>query len=112
MLNDLSITSEFQTIIKDEIEGYDLRDFLSDQCTYGQTVFTYYTETTRLYDEYESDCEEWLDDKVYEEGLNPWELFREWDYAIDSDDNKFTVIVAMFEEYCNYLLEGLEQEKR
>lgn len=109
MLNDLKISKIFDEIVKDETQDYDLRAFLSDQCRYGQTVFVYYSETTELYDEYSSDCEEWLDEQVEETGLKPWDLFSEWDYAIDSDDNKFIVVVAMFEEYCCYLLEGLDQ---
>lgn len=110
MLNDLSIIKEFDKIIKDETEDYDLKEFLSDQCLYGQTVFTYYTETTSLYDNYKEDCESWLSDLVDETGLNPWEIFQEWDYAVDSIYNKWYIIVAMFEQYCDYLLEGLEQE--
>ena len=110
MLNNLSITKEFKDIIEDETEDYDLRDFLSDQCRYGQTVFIYYSETTKLYDEYKEDCESWLKDLVDETGMNPWEIFPEWDYAVDSDINKWNIVVAMFEEYCDYLLEDIEYQ--
>lgn len=107
----LDIMDEFDKIIKYETEDYELRAFLKDQCTYGQSVFVYYNETTGLYDEYKADCETWLNSKVDETGLYPWELFSEWDYAVDSIYNKWYIIVAMFEEYCDYLLEGLEQSK-
>ena len=110
MLKDLSIIKEFDAIIKDETQDYDLRLFLSDQCRYGQTVFVYYTETTTLYNTYKADCERWLDDLVDETGLNSWKIFPNWDNAVDSVYNKWTIIISMFEEYCDYLLEGLEQE--
>ena len=105
---DLSILKEFDEMIKYETQDYDLKDFLSDQCRYGQTVFVYYDETTGLYDEYKGDCECWLESIVDETGLNPWDIFPEWDYNVNSVYNKWSIIVAMFEEYCNYLLEGLE----
>ena len=54
MLNELNIVEEFAKIIKEETENYDLKAFLNEQCRYGQTVFTYYAETTALYDEYEA----------------------------------------------------------
>ena len=104
---DLSILKEFDEKIKIETQDYDLKDFLSDQCRYGQDVFVYYDETTGLYDEYKLDCEAWLNDQVDQTGLYPWELFSEWDYAVDSIYNKWYVVIAMFEEYCDYLLEGL-----
>ncbi len=111
MFNDLKIIKEFQEIIKEETQDYNLKDFLNDQCRYGQTVFTYYIETTNLYDEYKEDCDKWLDNLVGETGLDPWELFPMWDYTINSETNKWNVIVSMFENYCDYLLEDLEQEK-
>ena len=112
MLTELSITKEFKGIIEDETEEYDLRDFLSDQCRYGQTAFVYYTETTALYDKYKDDCEYWLDRLVDEMGLDPWDIFPEWDYAVDSIYNKWHIIISMFEEYCDYLLEDLEDQDR
>lgn len=112
MLNDLSITNEFQTIVKDETEDYDLREFLSDQCRYGQTVFTYYNETTKLYDEYKNDCEAWLNSLVDEMGGYPWDIFPEWDFVPDSIYNKWYIIISMFEEYCNYRLEDLEDQDK
>lgn len=108
MLN-LKINKEFDRIIKEATESRLLKEYLEEVDRYGQDEFVYYSETTELYDQYKSDCEEWLDDEVSESGLKPWEIFPNWDYAIDSDDDKFIVIVAMFEEYCNYLLEGLDQ---
>lgn len=108
MLKDLEITKEFDKIVKEQTQDYDLRDFLENECTYGQDAFTYYTETTALYDKYRSDCEKWLESLVEEMGMNPWEIFPEWDYAPDSIYNKWYIVISMFEEYCNYLLEDLE----
>ena len=108
MLNDLSISKVFDEIVKNETEDYDLRAFLTDQCRYGQDVFVYYDETTKLYDKYRSDCEAWLDNLVDETGLNPWEIFPNWDYMPDSIYNKWHIIVAMFEDYCQDMLESLE----
>lgn len=107
MLN-LEIVKEFDKIIKEQTEGYDLREYLQDTQAYGQTAFSYYRETSEMYDKYRSDCETWLEDIVSERGLNPWEIFPNWDIYPDSEINKWFVIVAMLEEYCNYLLDGLE----
>ena len=112
MLTELSITKEFKDIIEDETEDCDLREFLSGQCRYGQTVFVYYDETTELYDEYQEDCEAWLDNLVDEMGLDPWDIFPEWDYAVDSIYNKWYIVISIFEEYCDYLLEDLEDQDK
>ena len=108
---ELSILKEFDEMIKYETQDYDFKDFLSDQCRYGQDVFVYYEDTTALYDKYKVDCETWLDSLVDETGLDPWEIFPIWDYAVNSKENKWYVVVSMFEEYCDHLLEGLDQEK-
>lgn len=108
MLKDLSIVKEFDRVIKDQTEGYDLREYLEEALKYGQTAFTYYRETTELYERYYADCKAWLEDLVDEQGLNPWKIFPGWDIHPDSSINKWIVIVSMFEEYCCYLLEGLE----
>lgn len=108
MLTDLSIVKEFDKIIREETQDYDLRDFLNDQCRYGQDVFVYYDDTTKLYDEFKEDCEKWLNDLVDEMGMYPWDIFPEWDFVPDSIYNKWYVIVGMFEQYCDYLLEGLD----
>lgn len=107
-----NIYKEFDKIINEETQDYDLREFLSNQCTYGQDVIIYYEETTSLYNKYKKDCETWLENSVNETGLNPWELFPNWDVAIDSVYNKWNIVVAMFESYCDYLLEGLDQDKK
>ncbi|AIS73861.1 hypothetical protein LDL_003 [Lactobacillus phage Ldl1] len=104
----LGIIKEFEETIKDQTEGYDLREYLEDTLKYGQTAFTYYRETSELYDRYRSDCDAWLEDLVSERGLNPWEIFPEWDIHPDSEINKWLVIVFMFEGHCYYLLDGLE----
>ncbi|AIS73862.1 hypothetical protein LDL_004 [Lactobacillus phage Ldl1] len=109
-MSNLEIVKVFEETIKDQTEGYDLREYLEDTLKYGQTAFTYYRETSELYDRYRSDCDAWLEDLVSERGLNPWEIFPEWDYAPNSEKNAWVVVVAMFEEYCRYLLEDYGQE--
>lgn len=108
MLNSLEISKAFDKLIKDQTEGYDLRDYLDDTLKYGQTAFSYYRETTELYEQYRADCEAWLEDLVDEQGLNPWDIFPDWDIYPDSDINKWITVVAMFEEHCCYLMEDLD----
>lgn len=104
MLNELSIIKAFDKIIKEQTEGYGLREYLEDTLEYGQTAFSYYRETSDLYDRFRADCNAWLDSLVDERGLNPWEIFPEWDIYPDSEINKWIVITSMFEEYCYYML--------
>lgn len=108
MLQKLEIARAFEKVIKEQTEGYGLREYLEDTLKYGQTAFSYYRETTDLYDRYSPDCDEWLEDLVTERGLSPWEIFSEWDISPNSEINKWLVIVSMFEEYCYYVAEGLE----
>ncbi|AZA17291.1 MAG: hypothetical protein HOU59_gp26 (endogenous virus) [Lactobacillus phage ViSo-2018a] len=103
----LEIYKEFDEIIKN---APSLKDYLEEVDQYGQDEFVYYSETTELYDQYKSDCDDWIYEQVEETGLKPWELFEDWDYTINSDRNKFIVIAAMFEGYCRYLLEDYRQE--
>ena len=102
------ITKEFDDIINDTVENWSLREYLEEVENYGQTEFTYYSETTEMYDKYRQDCQEWLDDLVNETGMKPWEYFNSWDYDINSKENKWNVICAMFEQYCIDRLEGFE----
>lgn len=103
------INEKFDKIIKDETESYDLREYLEDTCKYGQTAFTYYDDTSEIYDSYRSDCEVWLEDLLSEGGLYPWEFFGGWEIFPDSEENKWRVVVAMFEDHCRYLLDDLDQ---
>lgn len=105
----LEIIKEFDRIIKDSTESRSLKDYLEEVDRYGQDEFVYYSETTELYDDYQEECEKWLDDLVDRTGMAPWELFPRWDYAVNSKYNKWNIITAMFEEYCRYLLDGLDQ---
>lgn len=111
MLNELSIVEEFDAIIKDETVDYDLKEFLSDQCQYGQTVFVYYAETTDLYDKYKADCQDWLENLVSETGMKPWDIFEDWDYVPGSEVNKWIVISEMFEEYCITRLDKINKQR-
>lgn len=101
----MKIVEVFDDLIKDEA-GYGLREYLEDTLTYGQSAFTYYWEGAELYDQWRSDCEAWLETLVSERGLKPWEIFPDWEVFPDSEINKWLVITAMFEEYCQYMLEG------
>lgn len=104
----LKIFKVFDNLIKDETEGYGLREYLEDTLTYGQTAFVYYKETSELYTRHRDECEAWLEDLESSRGLSPWEIFPDWDIFPDSEINKWIVITAMFEEYCRYMLEGLD----
>ena len=108
MLNQYEIENEFKSIVDESTEDQPLKEYLELVGINGQTEFVYYYETSDLYDEYSSECNEWLDEKVEETGMKPWELFVDWDYSINSEYNKWNVIVSMFEEYCYYLLDEME----
>lgn len=108
MLNQYDIENEFKKMVDDATQDRSLKEYLQEVVNYGQNEFCYYSETTNLYDEYSSDCEEWLDEQVEETGLKPWELFNDWDYIINSQYNKWNVITAMFEIYCIDRLEELD----
>jgi hypothetical protein len=103
------IEKEFKDIVDDATQDRSLKEYLQEVVDYAQNEFCYYSETTSLYDEYSSDCEEWLDELVEETGLKPWDLFNDWDYAINSQYNKWNVITSMFEEYCRDRLEELDE---
>lgn len=108
MLQKLEISRAFDEVIKEQTEGYGLREYLEETLMCGQTAFTYYSETTDLYNRYSPDCDEWLEDLVAEQDLKPWDMFPDWDIYPDSSRNKWAVITAMFEGYCSYLLDDLE----
>lgn len=107
MLNQYDIEKEFKDIVDDATQDRSLEEYLQEVVDYGQNEFCYYSETTSLYDEYSSDCEEWLDEQVENSGLKPWDLFTNWDYAINSEQNKWNVITAMFEDYCSDRLDEM-----
>lgn len=107
MLNQYDIEKEFKDIVDDATQDQPLEEYLQGVVDYGQNEFCYYSETTSLYDEYSSDCEEWLDEQVENSGLKPWDLFTNWDYAINSEQNKWNVITAMFEDYCSDRLDEM-----
>ena len=102
------ISNEFKSIVDDATQDRPLKEYLQEVVDYGQNEFCYYSETTKLYDEYKTDCDNWLCKQVTETGLLPWDLFTDWDYTINSYFNKWYVITAMFEEYCRDRLEKLE----
>ena len=101
----MAIKEKFQEIYTSNVEGYeDAEKFKSDLLQYGCvsgmiSELIYYKDTVALYDEFEDECDEWLEEQVNQTGLQPNKLFRDWDIAINSDLNKNTVIWAMFEEY-------------
>lgn len=110
MLNQYDIEKEFNNMVNDSVtECQSVKDYLEYINNYGgQDEYTFYSDTTKLYDEYKSDCDDWLYNQVEETGLKPWDLFDDWDYVPDSEQNKWIVIVAMFEEYCRDRLEQME----
>ena len=110
MLNQYDIEEEFKDIVDDATQDRSLEEYLQEVLNYGQNEFCYYSDTTNLYDEYKSDCDDWLYNLVEETGMEPWNLFSEWDYAPDSEQNKSTVIATMFENYCRDRLEKMEDQ--
>ena len=108
MLNQYEIEKEFKDIIDESVGDQPLREYLESVENNGQNEFIYYYEMSDLYDDYSSECDEWLDEKVEETGMKPWELFIDWDYSINSEYNKWNVITTMFEEFCYDLLDEME----
>ena len=96
-----TINDAFKDIYESNIEDYEnAEDFqfylMKHGCVSGMVDgLIYFWETSELFDEFEDECDDWLD----ELGLKPWEIFPNWDVAINSEYNKNTVIWAMFEEY-------------
>ena len=101
----MTIKDKLQEIYNANVEGYgDAEKFKSDLLQYGcvsgmVSELIYYKDTVALYDEFEDECDEWLNKQIEQTGLRPDQLFRDWDYSINSDLNKNAVIWAMFEEY-------------
>lgn len=109
-MQEYEIVEEFEKIVDEATEDRSLKEYLEEVEDYGQNEFSYYEDTNILYDNYEQDCVEWLDNLVSETRSKPWDLFDNWDYAVNSEDNKYTVVAAMFEQYCNDRLEELDEE--
>ena len=100
-----TIHEAFNDIYESEIEDYDNKeDFNEDLakhgCIYGIVGgLAFFNQTTELFDNFEDECNDWLEELTEETGLNPFELFQNWDVAINSAYNKNIIIWAMFEEY-------------
>ena len=99
-----TIRDAFNEIYESVVEGYDSKEEFDEYlakygCISGVGGLIYYWETTELFDNFEDECNDWLEDLKEETGLNPWDLFSNWEIAINSQYNKNTVIWAMFEEY-------------
>ena len=101
----MKIKEKFKEIYDANIEGYgDAEKFKSDLLQHGcvsgmVSELIYYKDTVALYDEFEDECDEWLNEQIEQTGLRPDQLFRDWDNSINSYLNKNIVIWAMFEEY-------------
>ena len=100
-----TIRDAFDEIYESEVEGYDKKDqFNEDLAKHGCISgivgsLMYYSDTTELFDNFEDECNDWLEESTKETGMNPFELFHNWDVAINSAYNKNIVIWAMFEDY-------------
>ena len=100
-----TIHEAFNDIYESEIEDYDNKeDFNEDLAKHGCISgivggLAFFNQTTELFDNFEDECNDWLEELTEETGLNPFELFQNWDVAINSDYNKNIIIWAMFEEY-------------
>lgn len=100
-----TIREAFEDIYESAVEDYDTKEeFDEDLAKHGCISgivggLIYYWETTELFDNFKDECNDWLENLKEETGLNPWDLFDDWNIAINSEQNKNTVIWAMFEEY-------------
>ena len=100
-----TIRDAFEEIYDSAVEGYDSKekfdeDLAKHGCISGMVCgLIYYSDTTELFDNFEDECNDWLEELTEETSLNPFELFHNWDVAINSKCNKNTVIWAMFEDY-------------
>ena len=100
-----TIHEAFNDIYESEIEDYDNKeDFNEDLAKHGCISgivggLAFFNQTTELFDNFEDECNDWLEELTEETGLNPFELFQNWDVAINSAYNKNIIIWAMFEEY-------------
>ncbi len=100
-----TIRDAFEEIYESEIKAYDNKEQFDEVlakhgCISGIVgSLMYYSDTTELFDNFEDECNDWLEESTKETGMNPFELFHNWDVAINSAYNKNTVIWAMFEEY-------------
>ena len=96
-----TINDAFKDIYESNIEDYENAEafqfyLMKHGCVSGMVDgLIYFWETSELFDEFEDECDDWLD----ELGLKPWEIFPDWDFAVNSKHNKNIVIWAMFEEY-------------
>ena len=102
--NMATINEAFDEIYESAVEGYTSKEEFDEYlakygCVSGVDGLIYYSETTELFDNFEDECNDWLEDLKEETGLNPWDLFSNWEVAINSQYNKNTVVWAMFEEY-------------
>lgn len=100
-----TIRDAFEEIYESEIESYDNKEQFDEAlakygCISGMVgELVWFNQTTELFDNFEDECNDWLEELTEETGMNPFELFHNWDVAINSEHNKNTVIWAMFEEY-------------
>lgn len=103
-----TIRDAFEEIYESAVEGYDSKEKFDEDLTKHGCIsgivggLVYFYQTTELFDNFEDECNEWLEDLKEETGLNPFELFRNWDVAINSAYNKNIVIWAMFEDYVTF----------
>ena len=99
-----TIREAFNEIYESAVERYDSKEEFDEHlakygCVSGVNGLVYFRETNELFDNFEDECNDWLEKLTEETGLNPFELFHNWDVAINSLYNKNTVVWAMFEEY-------------
>ena len=100
-----TIQEAFDGIYESAVEGYDSKekfdeDFAKNGCISGMVGgLVYFYQTSELFDNFEDECNDWLEELTEGTDLNPFELFKNWDVAINSAYNKNIIIWAMFEEY-------------
>lgn len=113
------IVDEFNQIIDKACKDRPIKDFLEEATDFNHQELDLH-QTTRLYDEYRDECDDWIKFFVTNSGLTPLEFlsFCNFDYIWDTENyrfaiedtekNKFFVVEAMFKCYCIELLDVLD----
>ena len=124
MKHKVKIADEFNKIIEEICEYHSLKDFLENVVYYDLHVLGY-RQTTRLYDEYRDECQDWVCYFLENYNMDTSEsyMFSCWDFVFDFDDetcritfldtekNKFFIVESMFKNHCSELLDVLNQQK-
>jgi hypothetical protein len=77
-----SIVSNTYTILGHEFDLDELRDIVDHGMSVGVSGFVYYSETTKVFDEYDDEIQDFLSDWCYDNGMGPAFAY----FAPDAED--------------------------